>query len=119
MENDFKAAAMEYSTINLEIKRHRDAIKDLTKRKTLLGKFVRQYMVSNKKEVCNMGPRGKIVLKTVKRKVPLNKGELVRILTDYFSNDSARAQEIAAYILEHRNTRELSNITHKEEASTS
>lgn len=119
MENDFKAAAMEYSTINLEIKRHRDAIKDLTKRKTLLGKFVRQYMVSNKKEVCNMGPRGKIVLKTVKRKVPLNKGELVRILTDYFSNDSARAQEIAAYILEHRNTRELSIITHKEEASTS
>lgn len=118
MENDFKAAAMEYSTINLEIKRHRDAIKDLSKRKTLLGKFVRQYMVANKKEVCNMGPRGKLVLKTVTRKVPLNKNELVRILSEYFSNDTTRAQEITNYILQNRSTKETSNVTHKDEAAS-
>lgn len=114
MENDFRAAATEFSTINLEIKRHRDAIQALNKRKKLLTTFVKEYMVKNKKQVCNMGPRGQIVLKVSKRKVPLNKTELIRILTDYFHHDKTKAEEITEYIYNNRKTTETSNIAHKE-----
>lgn len=114
MENDFRAAATEFSTINLEIKRHREAIQTLTKRKKLLSTFVKEYMVRNKKQVCNMGPRGQIVLKVSKRKVPLNKGELTRILSEYFHQDKAKAEEVTEYIYNNRMTKETSNITHKE-----
>lgn len=120
MEEDFKAASLEYNSIETQIKEFKKAMKDLMSRKKLLGKFIREYMASNKKETVRVSSGegrtgGRIQLRTRKVSVPLNRDELMRIFLIYFENNESVATELVEFIMENRGKVERSSISHKVE----
>lgn len=118
MEEDFKTASREFNDINAQLKEFKTAIKELNTRRKLLSKFITEYMSKNQKEVVKLGPAdgkpgGRITLRKRMAPKPLTRNELTRILTLFFEGDGQRAEELAVYILEHRDKVERSSLFHR------
>lgn len=120
MEEDFRAASLEYNSIEVQLKEFKKSTKELLERKKLLGKFIREYMAANHKDVVKVSSAegrtgGQIKLNKRKFAVPLTRLELVRILTDYFDGDDDSAKKVTNFIFKNRAKVERAVISHRVE----
>jgi hypothetical protein len=101
VHDDFKIAVKNYISLSDEIDEIQRSTKDKRKKLKSLTEFILGYMQEQKKEVCNLGESGALVVKQSKTKKVINKEYLQELSEKYLKNETA-AKEYTEYIFENQ-----------------
>jgi hypothetical protein len=101
IHEEFKLAVKNYITISDELEEIQNATKEKRKKIKKLTEFILIYMQDNKKEVCNLGESGTLIVKESKSKKTLNKDYVQEMLRECSKNDDI-AKTYAEYVFENQ-----------------
>lgn len=104
----------EWMSIENEIKDLRAEIRELNNRKKGMTSELMAVMKENEIDCFDI-KGGSIVYKQSKVKKPINSKTLMATLSNFFKNDSLKAEELTKYILENREEQIRETIKHKVE----
>jgi response regulator of citrate/malate metabolism len=101
----FKVIVREWLTVDDNIRKLKNALKEYNKKKKELEPHIMSFMSQNEIEDLNTKDGGRIKYHTTNAKKPLNKENMMKQLTQYFQN-STQATEVAEYLHTNRDTYE-------------
>lgn len=98
--DEFKLAVKEWVMINDRLADNRKFVSEQNKRKKQLTEYIILFMRENDKEICNLGENGILHMKKQKAQASLNKDHLTKWMTEYFQNDTKKAEEVTKFVFE-------------------
>ena len=101
----FKDSVKEYIKIVDRLAEIRKDTSMLNKRKKKLTEVILAFMKTQKKEVCNLGNDGTLLMKTTKSSLALKKDQVEELLKQ-LGNDENKAKETAQYLWDNKTVRE-------------
>lgn len=108
VHDDFKIAVKNYITLSDELDEIQRNTKEKRKKLKSLTEFILGYMQEQKKEVCNLGDSGALVVKQAKSKKVLNKDYLQELSVKFLNNET-EAKAYTDFIFENQQV----NVTPK------
>jgi hypothetical protein len=92
VDSRFKSAMTEMVGLKSQLSSARKDLQVLSQREKELREFVKEYMVKNQIDTCNVKDRVKVSLKVRKTRSALTKDTIVTGLTTYFAGDEVKVE---------------------------
>lgn len=102
-QTDLQKIVKEWLTIDDEISRFNQVLRDKKNRKKELTEYIMTFMKSNEIPFFNTSD-SKLILAESKQKKPLSKENLFNLTNNYFNNQPAQAANLVNYINNNRET---------------
>lgn len=108
--NDFKAAMAQWVELKKQLTEARKDMKILNTREKELKTFIQGYMKDEKIDKVNL-KKGKVSLRTSKKRAPFTKSAVQHGLVSYFDGDETKAETVMNFIVDGLEVNESNSIS--------